>query len=518
MRVKAANAPADLATAAADVQRSLRAAVEEFLVQRGADDAGGLALLNDAILRVPRLAYNFPATIRPLHAVDIDGDGHTEVLAAFGQYGGQAIWFKKVQGEWRANAFAALDSPAMLALKGMPEISASSDLDGDGVADAVVVTTVPGASAITLVVQAYVWRAGAPVKAFEWPVDTWAGPGSWKLRPAGRSGEFVIACTALGTFDHKLLPHPQQTRVYAWDGSRFSLRSVVTGPPVDLHDYVNRAEAAFARGDYALAAERYRQVVAQPAAARGEPVDWPGFAHLRLGMIAALRGDAAYARFELAEAERRGGSVGELATAFATRYGMGDGDVLRAFAALQRTDLAERLELGKAGNLEFPIVADAVLAIGKALEAAIAATAARGLAEIQLTEIFLATELAVGAWTIADLNGDGVLEGVYAVPYQVHATAGPDPQSMWLLTQRDGRWVAELLPGFSPNAFPDQVEGVPGGGRVIVVQEPVDGRLLPRYVSWNGRQAAVWLGFPSVADIQNPHPPAALGVGACPIE
>ena len=448
-----------------EVEVLLDRAVLAFLDARGPDDGPGLARLGEAIHDLPALSYDFPWEGPVLQGADVDADGESEVLAGFGQWGVQPRWYEREDGAYRSWVFEPGGRDVGGELYGIPFLGRVEDLTGDGVPDVLITTTIPGASALTTLLQVYVWGDGGPARVFEWPVTLWAGPADWELRPDGAAQQFVITCAAFGTFDHKMLPHPAQTRVYRWDGRRFALAEFTTEDPVSIHDQINRAEAAFWRGDYDLAVTRYRAVIDNPM----EPIDdisidWVALAHLRLGQVGALLEDVDMARAELAAAADAGGVLGFLAQAFLEGYD--EGDTILGFARLQEADLVAAEEV-----IEFPLVTALVLALGKAVEPALEAFGATDPTAEPLASYLRGRGLSYRAVETGDLDGDGRSEVLVVIPRPLSDAVFPDAQDVWFVAWRSGRWAAQRAPFLYDSAVPRGVVSITEVLSVFVIEE-----------------------------------------------
>ncbi len=494
-----------------ELQSLLERAVLAFAGEAGVGTNQLRELLEDRLDQIPSLpGPDFPSEARVV-AADVDGDGADELLVGFHGMHLRAVFLDRVAGRWEtmrlqpSRPFLAAE-PVM---HGFMSVARVEDLTGDGVADLVLTTSQFGASAVTTIVDAHAWRAGHPELVFSWPVVLWAGPASWELRTDGGPAEFFLTCTAFGTFDAKLIPHPLQMLTYRWDGARFSLVERVTQDPIDQRDQFNRAEAALERSEYVTASERYRAVIERPVLPEDDlPVNWSGFAHLRLGQIAALSGDGDEARRELAAAQAAGGTIAQLADAFLTAYGA-DGDPLRAFGALARLDLGGEFQ-AEPSNLDFPLTSGSILITGKAFEYFADSTGGPASADAYL-EPLVRLGFPLDAVVVGDLDGDGYTEALVTVVRDPERPLSLNGPTSWFVGRHGSRWTARAISGrLRFGDAPVAVETLPSGQRVFVLADLSDpdqtGR---RYLSWNGSQLAFWDDAPAPDSIADP-PDSAL--------
>ena len=164
-----------------------------------------------------------------------------------------------------------------------------------------------------------------------------------------------------GVFDHKLLAHPTATQVWQWSANagRFVITSSTVTPPQNLRQAVNQGETFLHRGDYAQAAQVYREAI-ESKALDGAPEtdnapDWAALPALRLGQAYALDGNEAGARTALQQAAVAGGSIGQLADAFLTAYRGGQTVANVWVRSMKKLDLNRLLYQEQAGNLGFPM-------------------------------------------------------------------------------------------------------------------------------------------------------------------
>ena len=494
-----------------EVQALLEQAVLAFVTEAGAGTEQLRALLADRLDEIPNLpGPDFPSEARVV-AADVDGDGADELLTGFHGMHLRAALFDQVAGRWETTRLQPSDRflAADPVMHGFMSVATVDDLTGDGTADVVLTTMQFGASAVTTIVDAYTWRAGQPELVFSWPVVLWAGPASWELRTVGGTAEFLLTCTAFGKFDAKLMPHPLQMLTYRWDGARFSLAERITQDPIDQRDQFNRAEAALERSEYVTASERFRAVIERPILPEDDlPVDWSGFAHLRLGQIAALTGDADEARRELAAATSAGGAIASLAVTFLDAYGA-DANPVRAFGALARLDLGTAFQADP-NNLDSPLSFGSILMTGKAL--AYFADSTGGPAGVDAyVEPLAQLGFPVDAVVVGDLDGDGFEEALVTVSANPEGSSFRTDATTWFVGRHGSRWTASAITGrLRFGDAPVAVEILTSGQRVFVLASSSDpDRTSRRYLSWNGSQLGFWDEAPGPDSIADP-PDSAL--------
>lgn len=317
-----------------------------------------------------------------------------------------------------------------------------TDLTGDGQPELVLSSAIQGGSGLTTILGVLGWTGQGFTPLLTESLSQWAGPASWTVAPNGAAQDVVIRCPAFGPFDHKLLPHPQLSRAFHWDGQAFALRSATLTPAQYQRDAFNRAEVAFRAGDLATAIARYRTVIDEPGLQpdRDTPTHWPALAWLRIGESQALAGDLGGAHQSLAQAEQAGGTIGALAHAFQSALGQPDG-VVRGLAALQMSDLAQRVHDETAGNIGFEVDAAGMISPGLAISAYLQQHAeAAGDSARELRAALERLGLQVTDLARVDLDGDGQEEVVGLLPIGTITTG-------WIVARQEGGWRALRLSG-----------------------------------------------------------------------
>jgi hypothetical protein len=297
----------------------------------------------------------------------------------------------------------------------------------------IVTRTSQGASATNTEILILRWDGHRAMALFDQSISDWAGPATWKIQP---DGAIELTCPAFGVYDHKLLPHPRQVRIYRWSGSAFALASRRTDPPKTRREMMNLAEADFFTGDWTDATNHYQAVV-DDASLADEPgilVDWRNLARLRLGEIAALSGKQSDAEKWLSEAEKAGPPLGDLAKAFLAAER--SGGPVAGFAAIQRSDLPGLFDRSQMGDLGFPVGLGPLASLGQG----VAFSLAHAPDSTQLSAARLESELARAGLTakdvtVADLDGDGKPEFAMILPF------GNREQTVWLFVRTGTSWL-----------------------------------------------------------------------------
>ncbi|GEM_PF-5376131 len=203
-----------------------------------------------------------PSPVEPnLVVADADADGRDDLLVGPGAMGVPAVVLLDRGGTYRGLPLPAPDAVAGVLPAAWAGIHAVRDLSGDGRPEVVVTYKVAGASATTtlLFVVRLTTEDQADVRFFT-AISDWGGPAEWDLLP---DGTLRIVCPAFGVFDHKLLPHPSQTRLYTWSPARdrYVLEEVQETPPETMRQQINVAEAFIQQGRYEPALKAYRHAV-----------------------------------------------------------------------------------------------------------------------------------------------------------------------------------------------------------------------------------------------------------------
>ncbi|MDQ7028868.1 MAG: hypothetical protein Q9O62_03380 [Ardenticatenia bacterium] len=197
---------------------------------------------------------------------DADGDGRDDVLVGPGAMGVPAVVLLDRGVRYRGIPLPSPDAVADILPGAWARVHAVQDLGGDGRPELIVTYELPGASASTTFLLVARWTEAEQFDVlFAKSISDWGGPAIWELLPDGR---LRIVCPAFGTFDHKLLPHPTQTLLYAWrpESDSYVLEDVRESPPETMRQQINVAEAFIQQGRYGPALDAYRRAV---------EVQWP---------------------------------------------------------------------------------------------------------------------------------------------------------------------------------------------------------------------------------------------------
>lgn len=498
--------------AGADLRGPLEAAVLAFLDRYGADPEAAMRL-DSTIGQLPPLVYDLEPAGARIAAADVDGDGSNELIAAWHIIGVPPVWFDQVEGGFAVKALptSARATPAA----SISLVHSTADLTNDGVADAVLVSTIPGASMQTEAVRVYAWNDGTPRRVFDVAVVLGAGPAGWSLRDGVSPVEIETVCPALGHFDAPLLPHPGLHRTFAWGGQFFEDAGLRLDPPVSLHDQINRAEAAFWAGRYEAAAAGYREAIERPVVGgngTGSQPDWEGLALLRLAQIGLLGGEA-FNPARLQAAYERGGEIGLIARAM--QEAVATPDPLRTFAALQQLDVTSEPPAGRYGSIDFPMEAGLVLALGKALEIGLRGLDAGELSEAAITGRLSSRGMEVRGASVGDLNSDGTLEAVVSLVRHSTRVVGPPVNDFWFVYRLGTRWVAQPVGPVSDNAYPNGTRSISQGRAVFVMTDSSAGT--EDYVSFDGLRMETWDEMPTLPDLYPVNPFDGRGIRSCEV-
>lgn len=390
---------------------------------------------------------------------------------------------------------------------GRPDTSSVAHVDrivnltGDQQPAIVATWTTQGATSSPVRILIVGWSDDGFLLLFDRTISNWAGHASWQITP---QNQIVVSCPAFGYYDQKLLAHPTQQHVYAWDGTRFILEQQLTESPKYPRWTINLAEAALFRGDLITAALYYRSVAdSRPVNEPGVDVDWRAYAAFRLGQIAALRGnrDQALTRFHQAEAAAE--PLASLARAFRLAYE--SGGPAAGFGAIQRSDFPQRLYQGNLGNLAGPVDAAVFGALGWGLAALIGPTAVDDLPTAEdLAARARRAGLAVVDLTVADLEGDDEPEVAAILPF------GSQESRLWLLRRAPTSSEAASMPGWVPHLAIEgvqQIVGVaaaPDGNSALQVRLAAGTGESEMLIGLDGRSVISYQG--STATRLDPHP------------
>ncbi len=139
-------------------------------------------------------------------------------------------------------------------------IVVAEDITGDGNGDLVYTSTACGASTCTLAV--HVATGDGDVYSELTPEDGIFMATADLAFEESREGGTLLVLT--GGFFGSVGAGPQRERreVYAWDGAAFALRNTENDPTHMLYFHVVDADAVFDDGNYGIAAQRYRDALA----------------------------------------------------------------------------------------------------------------------------------------------------------------------------------------------------------------------------------------------------------------
>ncbi|HVC32153.1 MAG TPA: hypothetical protein VNL16_01450 [Chloroflexota bacterium] len=429
-----------------------------------------------------KLRAQFAASLKPngqesatVLSADLDGDSKPELLVGVSEPGLDPLIFPGSQSVWNL----LLPTPGTAApLDLTTNVVQVQDFAGDGRPDVVLTRTAEGASAATTEIVIVAWDGTQARALFDQTISDWGGPASWKIQP---DGGVALTCAAFGTYDHNLLPHPDQTRVYRWDGATFGLVSRQTTPPKTRRQMMNLAEADFFAGDLDTAATRYRSVIGDSSLTvdPGDQVDWPNFARLRLGQIAALSGQSATAATWLTAAAKAGPPLGAEASAFL--HGERTGGPSAGFAAIQRSDLPTQFDQSRMGNLDFPVTLGAFGAIGEGVSADLNDLGDAGrLSATELSSKLTQVGFQTRDTTIADLDGNGSAEIAMILPF------GSREQTLWLFVHSTTGWQAIATVPATDGL--GGVQTLANHQQAIRVIGPTGSDPRVTFLTWNGRQ------------------------------
>lgn len=340
------------------------------------------------------------------------------------------------------------------------------DADGDGQSEIVLVETTQGGSASPVLLGILQWSAADRGfrSIFSQRLSNWAGPAAWRLSPHEGRLDVVLEAPLFGPFDHKLLAHQQETRVYRWTGAAYALVERRAAPPEYRRQAFNVGEAAFRRGACDEATPAYQKVIDDPSLKpdEGSPgPDWVALAWFRIGECQAIQGRPADARAALEKARAAGPALGDLASRFLAAYR--GSDAVAALGALLSSDLPDLMYEERAGNLGFPLDAPGVLYPGAALAAfARAHPDALQRSGSDLVAALKASGVPVSQALATDLDGDGRRE--LAAVVLVGKT-----DTVWLAFGSGGRWEGRLV---SRDAGQDASSRLEGPRQLTVAGKP----------------------------------------------
>lgn len=362
----------------------------------------------------------------------------------------------------------------------MPDSTASDvrlvPLGQTGRSGVLVAWTTRGASAINTDVTVTAWDGSHQTTVLDRTISDWAGPASWQVLA---NGQIEFRYPAFGIYDHKLLPHPQQTTRYAWKDTSFALVYRFTDPPKTRREMMNLAEADFFAGRIPQALPHYQAVINDQSLSTGpnDKVDWQDFARFRLGEAAALMGDIAGANRWLSAAAKAPAPLGVEAQAFLTAFHTGG--TVAGFAAIQSSDLPTLSSQGKMGDLDFPVTLGSFAALGEGVSYYLDhLPPSTTITATSVTGGLTSEGLKVSDVIVSDLNGDGNNEVAMVLPF------GPTEQRLWLFVHQGSAWRA-IAVGQAPRGL-DGLQPLPGGRQAIRIKNLPGTSPTMSYLFWNG--------------------------------
>lgn len=420
---------------------------------------------------------------------DADGDQRLDMLVTIPAAGLPAFIIRHVPEGFIGYQ---VPKPAGIATDGPIVLQRVDDLNGDGVPELVLTTQIVGASALNTLISVARWDGQAFKTVLQTGISDWAGPTGWGFVKENGRETLVTTCPALGPYDHKLLPHPQLTRIFRWQAGDLVLDQVTLAPPGTIRQQINVAESAFRKGDLDRALMAYRRA-AEDASLAQEPetqqIAWREYAWFRIGEIEALRGNEQAAREAMEQARAAGPALSDLAVAFLQGYE--NGRVAQGLTAIQHVDLYEQFYAGQGGNLGFPMDAAGILYPGLAVAAYLNAypDAGQGSGEA-LTSLLRDLGLNVAGSAIVDLSGDGQEEVIVVLNSPVPRALEPEGwrQSLWLLTWQESGWWPQIIETTSSLVLIQTVPIAESGRRAVVYQRPENVSPRRAALSWDGIQ------------------------------
>ncbi|MFQ5343219.1 MAG: tol-pal system YbgF family protein [Anaerolineae bacterium] len=420
---------------------------------------------------------------------DADGDGRLDVLVSIPAAGLPGFVIRDLP-----EGFVGYQVPEAgdTITDGPIAFERVDDLDGDGVPEIVQTTQIVGASAMNTLITISRWDGQGFKTLLQTGISDWAGAADWELVEGDRSADLVTTCSAVGPYDHKLLPHPRLTRTYRWQAGTLILDQTRVSAPTTVREQVNAAESAFRKGQLDQAQAAYLRAVQDATLAQEsetEQVDWRAYAEFRIGELEALRGNASAAQEAMARVAKTDPSLSEMATAFLEGYG--NGDAASGLAMVQHVNLHEQFYFENAGNLGFPMDAAGVLYPGLAIAAYLNThpDAGRGSGEA-LTGLLRDLALDVASSAIVDLDGNGQMEVLVVLNQAVPQEMSPDgqTQTLWLITWDEAGWWPQPIETASRLMLTETMPMPEDGRRAVVYQRPDSASPRQAAVSWDGVQ------------------------------
>ena len=446
-----------------------------------------VALVSSGDAADQRLRAQFARALTPdqtaeatVASIDLDADGKADLVVSVPVAGLDPVI---VPG-------GTVSAKPLLPMSGAPNeatadtvttVSDIRDLSGSGRPNVVVTRVSQGASSLNTELIVISWDGQKSVTIFHQVITDWAGPATWKIVA---DGTIEITCPAFGVYDHKLLPHPQQTRFYRWNGSSLALVARRTDPPRTKRQMMNLAESDFFAGDRTRAVLHYQSVIndARLADEPGDAVDWVNFARFRLGEIAALSGNQPEAVHWLTDASRAKPALGPVASQFLQAERAAG--AAAGFATVQRSDLPTLFERGQMGSLGFPVTIGPFAALGQGIAASLDRIDDFSLGSAtRLADTLTGQGYQVENVVVADFDGDGTNEIAMVVPFGSHE------QTLWLFDHSSTGWRAiATVP--APRGL-DGIERMPDGNQAIRILAPTGTNPAAQLLTWNGGQVAI---------------------------
>lgn len=297
--------------------------ITEVVSAAGADTA-------DLERRLAELAVN-PYAKPTVTRADADGDGKPDLLVTFGWCQTPVILYRAAEPVKPLLLPTSAEDRPLWSPGGGSQVEQVADVNGDGVTELVATRFIAGASSGHTLLYVYQWNGTGFDTLFYDHLTDWVGKNRWSVG----EGTVSIQCHPFGPYEHKMMEHRQLTETYRWNAGarRYELAERTIEPVASRVLQVSAAERLFQQGDFAGAAEAFRQVENYPVLnPRPEDPDWVAYAHLRLGQIDALADGREAALAELDLAAQGQGDVATAAAKF--REGYRRADAAEGFQAL----------------------------------------------------------------------------------------------------------------------------------------------------------------------------------------
>ena len=276
-------------------------------------------------------------------AAEMDGDGEDEYVVRLAR---EALPEEGGLEGWPAGTIVVLDDSGdgyevvfrltdIDELEGdflQPAIFDVSDSNLDGLAEALLTTSVCGAHTCSLTVYLIGHAAGEyvsvidPGNGMDGTVTLPFAEDQVRLEDVDGDGvaELLLREGLIGSVGAG--PQREATHTYRWDGERYSLASVEYDSSELLYFKVRDADDAFAEGDYQTAMTLYREAAEnsalQDAELFGDSAELRAYARFRMGLVKAVQGDedGALAALDAAIASDPGALHSQMAAQFRLGY------------------------------------------------------------------------------------------------------------------------------------------------------------------------------------------------------